>query len=448
VGILSTLNVGSTGLQVAADAISVVGHNVTNATTEGYSRQQISTSTLSPIFQSGLWMGQGVNATDIGRATNLFVAERAISAQGDASHAETALTTHQLIEASFTTGSSPSDKLSEFFDAMEELTTDPASDNYRSAVLTAAESLTASVRTTYTDMTDIQSTLTDEIEDSVDGVNDALSRIAQLNGLIGSGGSADLMDERDGLIAELASTVGATVDYSSDGSATVFIGGHAAVMDSSARELSVTVASNGSAEIFLSVDEGTVTVTDDVGGAMGGALEGWAASQSVIDSLDAFVSGFGASFNTQHAAGFDSTGTAGGDFFDFNPTNPAGSFTLNIDDIDLIAAASNSSAAAGDRGNLDALIALKDDNAIGTEGALDYMSGLVHDVASAVSSAELRFETDSASLEDAAALMSSISGVDLDEEAADLLSWQAAYQAAARVITATDEMLAELMNIV
>jgi flagellar hook-associated protein 1 FlgK len=44
--------------------------------------------------------------------------------------------------------------------------------------------------------------------------------------------------------------------------------------------------------------------------------------------------------------------------------------------------------------------------------------------------------------------MASISGVDLDEEAADLLAWQAAYQAAARVVTATNEMLGELMNIV
>jgi flagellar hook-associated protein 1 FlgK len=76
------------------------------------------------------------------------------------------------------------------------------------------------------------------------------------------------------------------------------------------------------------------------------------------------------------------------------------------------------------------------------------MSGLLHDVGSAVASAELRYETDSASLEDAAALMASISGVDLDEEAADLLTWQAAYQAAARVVTATNEMLGELMNIV
>jgi flagellar hook-associated protein 1 FlgK len=448
VGILSTLNVGSTGLQVAADAIAVVGHNVTNATTEGYSRQQISTSTVSPIFQSGLWMGQGVNATDIGRTTNLFIAERAISAQGDASHAETALSTHQLIEASFTTGASPSDKLSELFDAMEQLTTDPASDNYRSAVLTAADALTSSVRTTYGDLDAIQSTLSDEIEASVDGVNDALSSIAQLNGLIGCGGSPDLMDERDGIIAELASTVGATVDYSSDGSATVFIGGHAAVMDSSARELSVVIASDGSAEIFLSVDEGTVTVTDDVGGAMGGALEGWAGAQSVIDSLDTFVSGFATTFNAQHAAGFDSTGTAGGDFFSFDPTNPSSSFTLLITDVEEIAAAAASTAAAGDRGNLDALIALKDENAVGTEGALDYMSGLLHDVGSAVASAELRYETDSASLEDAAALMASISGVDLDEEAADLLTWQAAYQAAARVVTATNEMLGELMNIV
>ena len=446
-GILSTLNVGSTGLQVAADAIGVVGHNVTNAANKGYSRQTISTATVSPLLQDGLWVGQGVSATDIGRATNLFIAERAIAAQGDASSADTALRANQLIEASFTSGGS-SDQLSAFFDAMEQLATDPSNENYRYSMLSTAESLTDAVRTTHTEMTDIQSVLNDEIESTVAGVNDALSRIAQLNGLIAQGGSGDLMDERDGLIAELGSTLGATVDYSSDGSATVFLGGHAAVMDGSAREVSVEIDSDGVAEIKLSVDDATVTVTDSVGGAVGGAIEGWNVAQGVIDSLNEFVTGFATAFNTQSAAGFDSSGTPGTDVFSFDATDPAASFSVAMTDPGQIAAAASVDATAGDRGNLDALIALKDSGAVNGEGALDFMTGLTSEIGRSVAAAQQRFETDTAALEDASAMLSSISGVNLDEEAADLLSWQAAYQAAARVISATDEMLGELMNIV
>ncbi len=447
-GILSTLNVSSTGLQIAADAISVVGHNVTNAATEGYSRQTISTASASPIFQSGFWVGQGVTVTDIGRATNLFIAERAISAQGDAASAETALSAHQLIEASFSSQSGPSGQLSAFFDALEELSTDPGSDNYRSAALSAAGSLTDSVRTAASEMSSIQSMLSDEIEASVDGVNDTLARIAQLNGLIGQGGSPDLMDERDGLIASLAATLGATVDYSASGGATVFIGGHAVVMDGSAREISVEIGSDGAPSIKLSVDDAEITITDDVGGSIGGAMEGYSAAQSVIDSLNTFVTEFASAFNAQHASGYDADGGAGGDFFSFDPSDPAASFEVALDDIDGFAAAAGSDAAAGDRGNLDLLIALKDSGAVSGDGALDFMTDLVHQVGAAVASAETRLETDTAALEDAAALMSSISGVDLDEEAADLLTWQAAYQAAARVVSVTNEMLGELMNIV
>ncbi|MDG1481663.1 MAG: flagellar hook-associated protein FlgK [Myxococcota bacterium] len=447
-GILSTLNVGSTGLQVAADAIQIVGHNATNAATEGYSRQLISTGSASPILQAGFWMGQGVGVTDIGRATNLFVAERAISAQGDASSAETALSAHQFIETSVASESGPPGQLSAFFDALEELANDPSSDSYRSVALSAAESLTDSIRTVASDMSALQTTLADEVEATVDGVNDSLSRIAQLNGLIGQGGSPDLMDERDAIITDLAATLGATVDYAADGGATVFIGGHAAVMDSSAREVSVVIGSNGFPAIKLSVDNATVTVTDDVGGAVGGALEGWQAAQTTLDSMDTFVTEFATAFNTQHAAGFDATATAGGDVFSFSATDPAASFTLVLTDIDGFAAAADPSAPAGDRGNLDLLIELKDLGAVSGQGASDFMTDVVQQIASAVSSAELSLETDTAALDDAAALMTSISGVDLDAEAADLLAWQAAYQAAARVITVTDEMLGELMNLV
>ena len=447
-GILSTLNIGSSGLAVAANAISVVGHNVTNAATEGYSRQEVSTASRSPLLDGGFWVGQGVSTTDIGRATNLFIAERAISAQGDAASAETALRSHQLIETSFTAESGLSAQLSDFFDSLEALTDDPSSDSHRMSALSAGESLAESVRTVHGEMSDVQTMLADEISVTVDNLNDTLARVAQLNGLIVQNGSPDLMDERDTLIANLSSAVGATVDYSASGGATVFIGGHAAVMDTSARTLSATTSADGEPIVQLSVDGTALTVTDSIGGAAGGAMEGWQMAQSVIDQLNTFATDFSAAFNAQHAAGFDANGAAGGDVFSVDATDPAASFSFLLTDPDTLAAAADSAATVGDRGNLDALIDLKDSGAVAGSGALEFVTALVTEVGSAVAAAEQRYETDSAALSDTAALLDSIAGVDLDEEAADLLAWQAAYQAAARVISATDEMLGELMAIV
>jgi flagellar hook-associated protein 1 FlgK len=116
----------------------------------------------------------------------------------------------------------------------------------------------------------------------------------------------------------------------------------------------------------------------------------------------------------------------------------------------LLAAAGLATASAGDGTNLSALVDIESSLlfAGGTQNATEALGSVYASVGRAVNSAEMDNQTSLATLDDLSSLRDAVSGVDLDKEAADLLGWQASYQAASRVVTTTNQMLNELMEIV
>jgi flagellar hook-associated protein 1 FlgK len=117
-------------------------------------------------------------------------------------------------------------------------------------------------------------------------------------------------------------------------------------------------------------------------------------------------------------------------------------------DPSLFATAGAATAAAGDAGNLIALADLEGQDLFsgGTRTAAEAMGDIYTSVGRQAAQAELDRAGNAVRLDDLSSLRESISGVDLDEEAANLLQWQAAYQAAARVVTATNDMVGVLMD--
>jgi len=451
VSLLNTIAVGSSGLRAASESINIISQNTANAATEGYSRQELNVSTSGPYYSDGLWLGTGVGVDSITRITDVFVSERFTEARGDAAGAEASFRAHQLIEGSFSQENGISGKLTDFFDALDELSADPSDTGHRLAAVAAADAFAETVNYGVDQLNDIQAGISEQMMSNGDGISLALDRIAHLNGLIAPGGANDLADERDLLINQLADTLGVVADYSAeDGQATVFLGGHALVMGDNARE--VFIDSSGDTPVVeISADGGRITVTDDVRGAVGGLIESWETAQMVKDEMDTFIDTFAGAFNDQHQLGFDANGNNGIEFFSFSASDPAATLSVSsqiLADDGLMALADEPSAQAGDRGNLDQLISLQYDAVIDGETPEGFMAKLYTTIGDAVNRAEVNYVTETAALEDAESLRMSISGVDLDEEAASLLEWQAAYQAAARVVTTSNELLNELMNIV
>jgi flagellar hook-associated protein 1 FlgK len=191
-----------------------------------------------------------------------------------------------------------------------------------------------------------------------------------------------------------------------------------------------------------------VNVTDTLGGAMGGYIGALDQGEEWISELDTVASNFADTMNAQHALGFDSTGTAGGDLFTYDATDPAGSLSIAIDDPNALALASQVSANAGDAGNLDALRGLEDQISVGTRTTRQALSDWGSGMGGVVASAASQSQQQSFIQQDLEELHASMVGVSLDEEAALMIEAQTAYQANAKVIKATDQMFAVMLDLV
>jgi flagellar hook-associated protein 1 FlgK len=457
--LISSLNTAASGLRVASQGINVTSHNVTNATTEGYSRRSLRVETALPSEVGGFGIGNGANPVGARRSADLFVNRRLVDAIGEESRTASRYQTLRTVEASFedVSADGPASLLSQFFDSMSRLTQDPSDRNLRSDVLNQGTRFTEGVQKVAADLQTGRLSIFEELSQTVGEVNDRLEQVANFNAAITSSknemGAGDFMDKRDQLIHQLADEFGFTAVFNADGSAQVSIGGHAAVTGAEHRELEVLQTAAGVAKVDLETGSGTVDVTDFVGGYFGGRLDSQADIVVFENELNSFVSTLGTAVNTQHAAGFDQTGAPGGAFFTFAAGSEAATFSLDTTlaaDPSLIAAAGAATAAAGDGDNLADLVDLESQKlfASGTQTATQALGSVYGSVGRAVLTAEMENSTAAVTLDDLRALRDAASGVDLDEEAADLLAWQASYQAAARVVTTTNQMLAELLEIV
>lgn len=452
-----TLRIGQSGLRSAATALDVVGHNVSNASTEGYHTRTLGTSAAAPVAQAGVWLGMGTEVSEIRRAADDLLSARLVDAQGEGALQSSLHDTLSVVEAMFseTDASGISTTLSAFFDSLEAASLDPSDDSLRRGVLSAAGDLADSVSGTWSFLDSTADGTRSELSGSLEEINAALEEIASIQADIEGDadtiGQGDLLDRRDALVSELASSLGVSVSYGTDNEITLFLGGHALVNDGAARTLSYGTDAEGNPTISLSTGGSSYDVTASVGGAMGGLLQAHDAIRSLQDDLDEFASTFADAFNTQHAAGFDATGAAGGDFFSYSASGAAASFAVDsalAADPDLLALASDASASAGDGGNLTALIDLEDAALFGTDTAESFISGIYTTIGQQTAAAQTAGESAAATVEDLGTLYDSMTGVDLDAQAVEMIQWQAAYQAAARVIAAGNDMLDELMGLV
>jgi len=463
--ILSILGVGNSGLRAASVGLETTGHNVANVATEGYSRRSVNQKTSTPNNRNGLFIGRGVEIDSIERSIDRFLGTRLVNATGDESESQMLYDTLAVAESVFDEGSSGSisSKLSAFFDDLEAMTVDPSDVSLRREVIASGQSLSNTVNETGEFLNASIESIDSEIEGYLDTINGMLVEIASYNNSIAGNGSdqlgaGDLLDSRDQLIVELAELVGVTVDYQADGQATVFLGGHALVMESSSRDLSIEVVSgSGIAEIKVETGTSVIDVTSFVGGEIGGLSAAQTEMAEWLEQLDTFVETFTDAFNAQHSSGFDATGAAGGDFFTYSAGPPLGDWTRSfsvdeslVEDMDLLAAAGDSTASAGDADNLALLVDLQDSLMFssGTETSEEFMAGLYASVGKTVAVAEIEMESSASQLSDIEMLRDSVSAVDMDEEGVALLQYQAAYEASSKVIQVANQMLDELMDLV
>lgn len=451
--LLDALSIGRTAIRAASSGIDVTSHNVANAMTPGFGRQRVELDSAGPhTGAGGLLLGSGAAVRGFVRATDNLLGMRQAAAAADHAMADAMADLLEGAEIAFdeTSGNGPALATSAFFDALDAATVDPSDESLRAAVVASAVDLGATVAATHASLTGQVDAAAAEVEASAGQINALLADVAAANASIAAqGASADTLDSLDAALRGLAELTGATASQEPDGTMTVYVGGHAAVSGSTFREVSYDT-STGSPRLLLETGGTVVDVTGAIGGSVAGGLAAADELATWIGELDAFAEQFATLVNDQLALGYDLSGAPGGALFTFG--DPPGA-TLAVDvamlaDPSRLAFGSNPLGGSLDGGNLVLLTALADSAGVDGQTPESFLASLASRAASATSSARADAGQAETFLLDLDGLQASLSGVDLDEEAANLIVWQAAYQAAAAVVSATDETLSVLMELV
>jgi len=268
----------------------------------------------------------------------------------------------------------------------------------------------------------------------------------QIQAVSNSGEDAgSLEDQRDEDLTNLSNLIDTAVVYANDGTVSVTTTNGTALVSGNQNDVLTTQVNSatGMHDVFA---QGTDINSSIAGGQLQGLIsardDGIPSTQSSLDNLAA---GLISAVNQQQYAGFDLNGLQGADFFTpFTPSasgsnaGAAGTMTVALTNPDQIAASSDGT--SGDNTNATALANLQNEPIISGQTPGSYYSNLIDQVGNDVSNATSEQEAVTLVLQQLTNQQSSISGVSLDEEATNLILYQRAYEAAARVMSVVDEL--------
>lgn len=536
----SILSIGQSALAAAQVGISVTGHNIANAATPGYSRQEvIQSAALAQDFGFG-YIGQGTIVSNIRRVYSDLLAQQLNTAQSSSSATSTYATYMVQIDnmlADPTTGLAPS--IQKFFSSIQALSSDPGNAATRQAVLSSANSLVGRFQSLGDQLNEIREGFNQELTTSTQLVTTYASKIAQLNDVISKAVGAnkdnlpnDLLDQRDHLVAEMSKLVKTTVNPQDDGSYNLFIGnGLPLVVGNKSFGLTTVRSTKDTGRVEVAYVSNMVKPLADsmlAGGTIGGLLQfRTGALDSIQNQLGQIATVLTQTFNTQHSAGYDANGNIGSNFFNvptpdiygdsansvgaslnvnitntsaltssdyqlkydgtnyivtrlsdnssqsfaslpqtldgltFNGTMAAGdSFLIEptrnaaiklsvaLSDINKIAAAD---AAGGNGNNRNALLlaGLQSQGTLNNSSATyeNAFAQLVSFVGNKTNELRVNSAAEETLLAQATAAQQSESGVNLDEEATNLLRYQQAYQAAGKLMQVASSLFDLLLTI-
>jgi flagellar hook-associated protein 1 FlgK len=460
----SGLNTAYTALVAARQGLDVVGQNIANASTAGYTRQRVNTSAIGSVAQVGpltakFSVGQGVSVDGIARLGNTFLDARARTASAASGYWDARSSAMATLEGTLQEpgANGISTSLQKFWAAWSDMGNNAGKPAPAAVLLSQANALAAQVATGYQQIDAQWSSVRQEAEGNVTALNDAGKQIADLNARIrttvASGAPANEMIDRRNVLAEtVAKLAGGIVRESPDGSVEVLIGGNALVSGTifNAVQLAGSYQMAGAAadpvQLKWTSRPGSPVALD--GGSIAGALAVLApkngsgtggALAEAAESYNTFATQLATQVNAIHSTGAIADGTTGHDFFALDGVLPA-ALGLTVVPTDVSGISTGTS-------GLDGSVADKIAQIGSTPGSPDSVwSTMVSGIGAAAKSTNQQSAIADLTTTTAVGAQLSNSSVDLDEENMNMLTYQRAYQGAARVMTAVDELLDTLIN--
>ncbi len=437
---MSLLSIGFSGLNASQIALNISAQNIANVNTIGYSRQEAMMGSLSGFGRMD--NGMGVEVTGVRRITDDYLVSqhwRSRSATGSSyAFHQYINTTEQLLGSesmNITKG------LDSFFASLSAALDSPETPAQRSQIVSSAGALANRFGQLNESLLTQEKQIDDQLGSTITQVNSYLKQVAELNTQIGEQASkgvntSALEDSREQIVRELSTFMEVRVNRQSDGSFSLSLPqGQPLVLAGSSSTLSLAGDT-----LSLSFGPQSFEVPRLQGGTLAGVLEyRTTVLRPLRDELNQIAKKLADDFNAKLAGGVDLNGDPGKPLFSYDPLNPSG--TLKVADGftgDHLAFA-KAGGGNGDNRNLQELLTIKDDQ-------YDAYSALLGKMAVQSGQAKATMEADANMEKQLATKLSSVSGVNLDEEGVKVMAYTKAYQANAKVISTSDQLFNSILN--
>lgn len=532
-------DIGRSALLASQTGISVTSNNIANVNTPGYSRQEVILEIANPVASGRGFIGRGVTVAGIRRNYDSFIQMQLLGQQQNRGRSYAINSALSEIEGVLNDqgGLGLSQPLQEFFNAWQEVSTNPEGIPQRESLLYRTRQFINAARQIEQRITSTLKNIDNTIDYTVNKVNELAERIASLNERImqvesglNTERALDLRDQRDSMLRELSDLIDFSYREDGNGSITITVGMRDLVSGTTVNSLSSVATGNNERKIILNGIDITGRIQR---GQLGGllAVRGDIETKTLF-SLRRLIASITKEVNLLHNSGYGLDGSTGNDFF--NPlslsitdnssgadissatinnlssltldeyditfdssnnyyvtnrqtgsvvttgayvsgspisfdgieititgtvtsndkfsisplTNAIKNFGLAVSAPEKIAASSSLSGLPGDNGNALNIYNLGS-VAIGDIGDtfMDYYRSIVTVTGTMSRAAADSLTFDENLLSEIQARRDSVSGVSLDEEAINLIRYQRSFEAAAKMIKVTDELLEMVMNL-
>lgn len=466
------IEISKRGLFAQQAALQTTSHNIANANTKGYSRQVVNLEAARPIEALGMnrstipgQSGMGVEISSINRIRESFLDKQYYNENKYFGEWSVRRDTIEKLEGIV---NEPSDTgirqvMDNFWNAWHELSKQPDNMETRAVVKESALALADAFNHTAKKLNDLDSDLSDHIAVKVQEVNSTLDQIRNLNLEIarieGFGNNAnDLRDQRDLLVDGLSRIININVIEQDDGYH-ISMGNEPLVEGAQVAEF----------------DQAMVDAAYASGQLNSGELYGLTQSKQVIvqkyrDEIGALVSTLADAVNQIHQQGYtlQEPATMGGMFFNYDPQDPALSLEVHEDIRNNVANIASSKRTYTDNDGVERVVRGNNELALemaelrnvqmnfnsGAVGGIvlnggtfdEYFRAVVGELGVQGQEANRQAQNQAVLLEQVDMRRQSVSGVSLDEEMANMIKFQHAYNAAARSLTVFDEVLDRVIN--
>ncbi|HEY5315862.1 MAG TPA: flagellar hook-associated protein FlgK [Pirellulales bacterium] len=317
--LFGSIQLASNAMQAQQIGLQVVGQNIANANTPGYSREELQLTPSATATDGGVLTGMGVQIQGVVQDVNEFLNGQLWSANADAANGQTQQTTYQQLEGTLNAlgTNSIGSQLDNFMSSINNVLDTPDDESMQNLAVLQGQSLAQGINTLSTSVDTMRSDLDQSVQGDVANANQLITQIATLNSQIAQiqGGSSTnsqavgLLDQRNEAINQLSQLINIKTEFQPTGYVNIYSGGNYLVFQGQSNQLTTQTVDNRGVTVSNVVIAGTNAPIE----AQSGEIAGLITSRDSIlggfeDQLNQFAGTLASEFNKIYSSGQGTSG--------------------------------------------------------------------------------------------------------------------------------------------